>query len=100
MNRLLALAVTVMLVGSANAEDNVVHDMMVVSKMAGACGVAQQMANFQRTTQMPGGDEFVARFWKMEFARLGVTQKEYITNCERSFELYKNYWDTAEAANK
>ncbi|WP_017516292.1 hypothetical protein ACQCLI_15105 [Pseudomonas nitroreducens] len=100
MNRLLILATTALLAGSADAEDNVVHDMMVVSKMTGACGIAQQMAEFQRTTQMPGGDEFVARFWKMEFARLGVTQKEYITNCERSFELYKNYWDAAEAASK
>nr|WP_294971551.1 hypothetical protein [uncultured Pseudomonas sp.] len=100
MKRRSIVAVTLLFVGSASAGDNVVQDMMVVSKMTGACGIAQQMAEFQRTTQMPGGDEFVARFWKTEFARLGVTQEEYIKNCEKSFELYSNYWKTSETLGK
>jgi len=66
---------------------------MIVSKMTGVCGVMFQMADFQNSTQMPGGTNFIARFWKTEFARLGKTQEEFLKECKESISTYDRYMD-------
>ncbi len=57
----------------ANGEPLTMHSVLSIAKFAGACGVLDSMIGFQRSTQMNGGDEFVARVWRVEAARLGVT---------------------------
>ena len=47
-----------------NDTGDVIIEMMVVSKATGMCGVFAQMVNFQQSTKMPGGDEFIVRFLK------------------------------------
>ena len=49
------------------------------------------MADFQKRTQMDGGDDFLFRFWTMEAARLGMTLKEYATQCAAAYKNYKDY---------
>jgi hypothetical protein len=94
---LIALALT----GTAHAEGEAsLQDMILVSKMAGVCGVMQQMATFQETTQMPGGNEFIERFWKTEFARLGKSQATFFKECESSIAIYNQLWQASEKLEK
>jgi hypothetical protein len=77
-------------------DDNPALDLMVISKMTGVCGVMFQMAEFQRSTQMLGGTNFIARFWKTEFARLGKTQEQFLEECKMSISAYDKYMKTLE----
>ncbi|MDO9177106.1 MAG: hypothetical protein Q7U16_02090 [Agitococcus sp.] len=74
-----------------------VQDLLVISKMTGVCGVMQQMVAFQKVTKMKGGDEFINRFWQMEFARLGKSQETFIKECEGSIAAYDKMWSLAES---
>jgi hypothetical protein len=77
-----------------------VQDILAVSKFAGACGVMQQMVAFQTTTKMQGGDEFIARFWTTEFARLGKSKEAFIAQCEGSVSAYDKWWAQSEEGRK
>lgn len=79
------------------AEQDSAQDLLVISKMAGVCGVMQQMAAFQTSTKMPGGAEFIERFWRTEFARLGKSQEQFFRECEQSIALYAQMWSASEA---
>jgi hypothetical protein len=65
--------------------------MMVVAKATGICGVLSQMINFQETTKMSGGDEFIMRFLNTEAARLGKTVNDYVGDCPVIIEKYNGY---------
>jgi hypothetical protein len=62
--------------------------MMVVAKATGMCGVFSQMVNFQQTTNMSGGDEFIVRFLTTEAARLGHTLDSFMAQCPSVVEKY------------
>lgn len=64
--------------------------------MSGVCGVMQQMVAFQQTTKMRSGDEFIARYWQTEFARLGKSQEAFIRKCEGSISAYDKFWRLSE----
>lgn len=79
------------------------QDLMIVSKVAGMCGTLRQMAIFQESTKMPGGDEFVVRFLHTEMARLGWTEETFFKNCEGSastYDLYMNGFEQMEKEEK
>lgn len=87
--RKILLMLTVTFAWPASADDaSIVQDMALASKFAGVCGVMQQMATFQKSTQMPGGDKFIERFWKTEFARLGKSQETFFRECEGAIAIY------------
>lgn len=89
------------LASSAHAsEESSLQDMLLVSKMAGVCGVMQQMAAFQSTTKMSGGSEFIERFWRTEFARLGKSQETFFKECEGSIAAYNQLWSASEQLQK
>lgn len=67
------------------------QELMAVTKMAGMCGVLSQMARFQETTQMKGGDEFIVRFTTTEAARLGFTLEDFLDKCVYFTKLYGIY---------
>lgn len=73
-----------------------VQGLMVISKMTGICGVLSQMVQFQETTKMPGGAEFIARFWSTEFARLDMPRETFLKNCKGSISAYDRLWETLE----
>tara|TARA_R110002072_G_scaffold301652_1_gene481861 strand:+ start:2066 stop:2320 length:255 start_codon:yes stop_codon:yes gene_type:complete len=56
---------------------NPILGILAVSKYAGACGILGLQAEFQSTTKLEGGDEFLVRFWTTEAARLGMSMEEY-----------------------
>lgn len=99
MKRVAIVALGIGILLSAQAADNTpgAQDVLVLSKMAGVCGVMQQMVAFQQSTKMPGGDEFIARFWRTEFARLGKSQDQFIKECEGSIAAYEKFWNLSES---
>ncbi|MBN8964342.1 MAG: hypothetical protein J0H89_02945 [Rhizobiales bacterium] len=69
--------------------------ILSVAKLTGACGIMDAMIHFQKTTRLPGGDEFVARFWAVEAARLGVTVKQPSDRCDAAVKSYNSIWSAA-----
>lgn len=98
----LALVFGVAATVSAQAADvgGDLQEILAISKTAGVCGVMQQMVAFQSTTKMPGGDEFIVRFWTTEFARLGKSQEQFIRECELAIARYDAYWKAFDASAK
>lgn len=70
-----------------------VQDLMITSKFAGMCGTIKQMASFQESTKMPGGDDFLLRFLATEQARLGMTPQEFLKVCQSSISTYTTYYN-------
>lgn len=42
---------------------------------------------------MPGGDEFLTRFFSMESARLGMSVDQYVQQCAKAAKVYEYYYD-------
>lgn len=72
----------------ANEENEPLIELLIASKATGMCGNIQQMLAFQESTQMNGGDEFIARFVSTEAARLGKTVSEFVAQCDAAIEIY------------
>ena len=93
-NAILALSLTVLSsFQSAFAGDDLeATDPLAVllanSKLAGACGILDQMIDFQKKTKLDGGDTFVVPFWYFEASRLGFSVKELASQCDKSIELH------------
>ena len=68
--------------------DQSLPKVLATAKMAGACGILDQLVVFQGTTKLPGGDDFVARFWATEAARLGMSVKQMSDTCDRAVAGY------------
>ena len=69
--------------------------ILASAKYAGACGILDSLIQFQKTTKMEGGDEFVSRFWAVEAARLGLTVQELSDNCNQAIAVYDTFWNFA-----
>jgi hypothetical protein len=65
--------------------------ILAVAKITGACGVIKSMYDFQESTQMEGGDAFLARWLAMESARRGMTPEEVAQECNNSIDAYNNF---------
>lgn len=94
-----ALTVALLLSASSQAfsqdDDFTAQHILVVAKMTGACGILSSLISFQEKTQMPGGDDFVSRFWAVEAARLGKTVEELAKECRQSITLYNTLWEVS-----
>lgn len=65
--------------------------MLATGKLSGGCGIFKLQIVFQENTGLPGGNDFIARFWTTEAARLGMSLKEYAEACHKAIENYKKY---------
>lgn len=95
---ILILLSFVLVISNACAENIQGQEALAISKMAGACGILSSMGYFQKTTKIPGGDEFIERFWAAEAARLGFSNQEYIDNCSKAIEIYDALWNAMESS--
>jgi hypothetical protein len=103
VHKLLALACvgSLSLTVAASAQNELTaQGMLATAKFAGACGILDSMINFQKTTRMPSGDDFVARFWAVEAARLGLSVKGLSDRCDQSIIAYDKLWKAGEPARK
>jgi hypothetical protein len=73
-------------------ESQQLHGALVSAKISGGCTTLVQMAEFQKSTKMPGGDEFLERFLGMESARLGKTPSQYVQMCADADRVYQFYY--------
>jgi hypothetical protein len=90
---LLAIALVVVSVNihaEPDADVKRFNDAITNAKMAGMCGAFKQMADFQNSTQMPGGDDFIKRFGATEAARMGFSIKELTALCAQAIENYND----------
>lgn len=78
------------------ADDLSPQGLLSVAKMAGACGILDSMIQLQRTTKLPGGEEFVTRFWSVEAARLGYSVQQLSDVCNKTIDAYNRLWSAAE----
>lgn len=90
------LGLVVLSSATSAQEDISVQALMSVSKMAGACGILDEMIHFQTVTKMPGGDDFVPRFWTAEAARLGMSIQQYSEQCDQTLQAYGKFWEASE----
>ena len=99
----LALCIPLLVFGqnvlAAEKSQSIAQDLLIASKFSGGCGIIIQMATFQQSTKMPGGDEFLERFLKTESARVGMTVKNYLEQCRTSSEIYQTYYNGFEDAS-
>jgi hypothetical protein len=72
------------------------QEVLAVAKIAGACGILDSIIHFQKTTRMPGGDEFVSRFWSTEAARMGMSVEQLSQRCDRAVTMYDQIWSAFE----
>ena len=91
----LLLASTAAIASEPNKLDTL--DILIAAKFAGACGILDSTINFQSTTQMQGGDEFVARYWATEAARLGMTMQQYSDQCNKAIRVYSEAYKALES---
>ena len=98
----LVLAASISFTANANdGKGKSALDLMMVSKMTGVCGVMpSRWRLFQSSTQMSGGNEFIARFWRTEFARLGISQETFLKECKESIATYNQLWQSFEQLGK
>jgi len=62
--------------------------ILAIAKYAGMCGILDSQMRFQKETAMPGGEEFLERFWIMESARQGLSIIELAEKCNQSVGMY------------
>lgn len=97
-NLLLAPFLVISLSSYAYADSNGSgQEVLAVAKIAGACGILDSIINFQKTTKMTGGDEFVSRFWAVEAARMGISVQELSLRCNKAVVMYDQIWSAMDA---
>ncbi len=100
--KLIMITMLALITFSMNAhagEEVDVQGILAIAKMTGACGIMDSMIKLQTSTKMPGGDEFVTRFWEVEAARLGMTVQEMSDQCDKATISYNELWSFAENSN-
>lgn len=85
----LTLALVLTMVSPTVLAQDELPKVLAVAKMAGACGILDQMVHFQGTTKLDGGNLFVTRFWATEAARLGMSTTELSETCDQAIRTYE-----------
>lgn len=97
MKFLLSLILTFSTVTNIYANENKeILDSIALGKIAGMCGLVKQMATFQNTTQMKGGNEFITRFLNTEATRLGMSLEVFLSGCIKSVDNYTRVIESLE----
>jgi hypothetical protein len=95
------IAITLLLCASSvRAADLDLEELLATTKYAGFCGALKQLAAFQETTQMAGGDDLILRFTNTEAARLGVTVENMMQTCVGAVKVYNDFVATIHADKK
>ena len=78
---------------AAEPDEMGVKHVLTLGKFVGLCGSFAQMARFQDTTKLDGGDEFMTRFLLAESARLGMSPQEFMEQCAERTKLYDTWYE-------
>lgn len=88
---LLVIGISITLSSQAESSNDQLLGLLAASKMAGLCGAVQQMARFQESTKLKGGDDFIYRFVGTETARLGMDHATFLKRCEQAITTYDGF---------
>ena len=72
-------------------------EMLTVANLAGSCEAMQKMVEVQTEIQLPDGVEFVARFWQIRGAELGISVGQLTQRCKDINERYDQIQDELDA---
>jgi len=97
MFKLIIFAILTLSTISYAEEDNALLGYLTIAKATGMCGVFSQMARFQETTKMEGGNDFTVRFISTEAARLGYELNDFMGMCVSMTEKYNNLVNLVES---
>lgn len=95
-----AVAITFSISCWAKDDGVSVQSMLATAKIAGACGILDSLVDFQKTTKMTGGDDFVERFWSVEAARQGLSVQQLSDRCNKAISAYGTFWNLAGEADE
>lgn len=87
-------------IASADQGSNEALTAMATAKLAGACEAMDALIEFQKTTKLPGGEEFVVRFMNSELAQLGLDMDTYFSVCAQSISTYERIWESIGQASR
>lgn len=99
MKRLAIPLLAFFMIQAGHSSEIEAQSILAVAKLAGGCGMIQQMVAFQNSTKMLGGDEFLVRFLATESARLGFATDSYVEFCAGAINLYSTMKELAEQAD-
>ena len=92
MKTLIIAAFTIMILAASakaqNDDKQAFKVMLVNAKIAGMCGTLKQLSAFQQATQMPGGNDFIVRFFNTEAARLGKNLQSLMGQCQNATKTH------------
>lgn len=92
MKKLIIILLVLSSTAFANDENSFAKGLLATGKLTGNCGIFKLQLDFQDNTELKGGEDFLARFWTMEAARLGLSLEEFVNNCHKIVEKYNTYY--------
>jgi hypothetical protein len=72
----------------ASAENPSPQAVLMVANVAGECDVLYSMVEFQKKNNITGGNEYVAKFWASESAKMNLTVEQLSDRCGKSITAY------------
>jgi len=67
---------------------------LMVANVAGECEMLYSMIEFQKQSNIQGGEEYVAKFWSAEAAKMKLTVEQLSDRCKKSTAAYDKVWDS------
>ena len=92
---LLILALTI--TPAIAADKPPLKELLTVANLAGSCEAMEKMVEVQQEIQLPDGVEFVARFWQIRAAELGISVGQLTQRCEAINKRYDQIQEELEA---
>ena len=68
---------------------------LMVANVAGECDILYDMVDFQKKNNINGGEEYVAKFWASEAAKLSLSVEQLSDRCGKSTAAYDKLWKSA-----
>ena len=101
MMKLLTLSLCAFLlcaITSAQADGVSPQGALMVANVAGECDVLYSMVEFQKKNNINGGQEYVAKFWASEAAKMNLTVDQLSARCEKTAAAYDKLYNSSAPA--
>jgi len=98
LNKVFVLFVVLffLIVPQVQSKDVDAQGVLAIAKIAGSCGILDELIDFQSKTKLEGGESFVTRFWSTEAARRGLSVREMSNQCDSAILTYDQLWKSSE----
>jgi len=76
------------------------QSVLMIANVAGECDVLYSMVEFQKKNNINGGQEYVAKFWASESAKMGLTVEQLSERCSKASAAYEKLSSTASSSSQ